>query len=377
MLLIVLILSFSPGFIETMSERMIELQRERLLAASSAASPGGPSTTLQAGGTTHPSANPAAGSNANLSNGGPSLSSQASAANKHGSTTASRDAHLALFLDLLPNHPPTTPIPLTRRILQRQGVGTRPLTCTLSSNSDDGDDMVSALVSSAADQFLATVLSQAMACREQRLQGADMAEETRHKQYQHTQAYQSDWKERKRKRLEYERALEKANMAIIEAAKNKSAKSKTPAIPKPKEPPSEDEYNSVDEEEEYYKKRAARSSRKPQSEAILLRDLAKPLLAWDFHLTGKRGLENQYNSSDEEESDTDDDDENEESGDELDEDGENGETNQQDDSSQKSPKNKGSSGRKTPLAGDDASVKTSKSAASRKITSSTGNGNAK
>ncbi len=57
-----------------------------------------------------------------------------------------------------PNYQPTTPQNLSRRILNRQGVGYL-------------DDAVSIIMSALSDRFLATVLVQAMACRDRRIEG--------------------------------------------------------------------------------------------------------------------------------------------------------------------------------------------------------------
>mmetsp|Transcript_32158 Transcript_32158/g.63686 ORF Transcript_32158/g.63686 Transcript_32158/m.63686 type:complete len:624 (+) Transcript_32158:624-2495(+) len=57
-----------------------------------------------------------------------------------------------------PNYQPTTPQNLSRRVLNRQGVGYL-------------DDAVSLITSALSDRFLATVLVQAMACRDRRIEG--------------------------------------------------------------------------------------------------------------------------------------------------------------------------------------------------------------
>ena len=65
----------------------------------------------------------------------------------------------------------TVPSPLTRRILNRQGVNYL-------------DENVGHLVSIAADQFIATVISQAIACRDHRLEGEEFTRKNKRKRNQ-------------------------------------------------------------------------------------------------------------------------------------------------------------------------------------------------
>jgi len=69
----------------------------------------------------------------------------------------------------------TVPSPLTRRILNRQGVNYL-------------DEHVGHLVSIAADQFLATVVSQAIACRDHRLEGEEFTRKNKRKRIKLRQA---------------------------------------------------------------------------------------------------------------------------------------------------------------------------------------------
>ena len=82
--------------------------------------------------------------------------------------------------------PPTVPTSLTRRILQTQG-------CSYL------DPNIAAIMSHAADHFLATVLSQALACRDLRIQGEDLRK----------QAHQREKLDRKKRKKEAMERLEK------------------------------------------------------------------------------------------------------------------------------------------------------------------------
>lgn len=248
---------------------------------------------------------------------------------------------------------PTVPTALSRRMLQRQGVGYL-------------DDTVAAVVSASADRFLATVLQQAVACRDQRLKGAAMAKEAAKHRKRHIQHYEEDMDDRKRRKIAIERAHESVSLntiAIAEAHKKgggaagaaataaskkaeaaaataaagkKSNKKRKKVIVPPKkeedaavspatsdkaeetklkllEEEEEEEYDSIDEEEEYYQEQAVdvvrgRSSinrydtgeendaadeeddDEEEDETLLLRDIVRPLEAWDFHLTGKEAF---------------------------------------------------------------------------------------
>ena len=100
---------------------------------------------------------------------------------------------------------PTVPTALSRRMLHTQGVGYL-------------DETVAAITSAAADRFLATVLQQAVACRDQRLKGADSAKEEGRQRRKHYSLYQQDADDRKRRKLARKEAKFKANLAAIKAS---------------------------------------------------------------------------------------------------------------------------------------------------------------
>ena len=128
----------------------------------------------------------------------------------------SEDAQMERFIHRLQRrddtHPtadgvsgPTEPTALSRRILQRQGVGYM-------------DDTVAAAISASADRFLATVLQQAVACRDQRLKGAEMARDFARQRKRHMQDYAADRDDRKRRKAERQAAREKKLLNAIAAA---------------------------------------------------------------------------------------------------------------------------------------------------------------
>ena len=233
---------------------------------------------------------------------------------------------------------PTVPTALARRMLQRQGVGYL-------------DDTVAAITSASADRFLATVLQQAVACRDRRLEGAELAREAARQRKKHLQQYQADTDDRKRRKLERDAAHEKSLLTTIAtaealkkggsssaaaaaaaAAKNEAddKKKKTKkkkvmitdksedgaaatngkksggASPKDDGGGSDEEmYDSVDEEEEYYQEQLGDAvtgitgDDEEDDDVLILRDLVRPLEAWKFHVTGKLGLEIRDNDADE------------------------------------------------------------------------------
>ncbi|KAL3936627.1 MAG: hypothetical protein SGARI_002474 [Bacillariaceae sp.] len=232
------------------------------------------------------------------------------------------------------SHGPTVPTALSRRMLQRQGVGYL-------------DNTVAAVVSASADRFLATVLQQAVACRDQRLKGAAMAREAAKHRKRHMQHYAEDTDDRKRRKEQIDGAREKVALDTIskgEAAKKGGAaaaaaakaaaakdgetkKTTTKKKGKKKAEPAngnkldpatkrladeeEEEYDSIDEEEEYYQKTISvgddddgeldgaaaaagdvdQEEEEDKDDTLLLKDLVRPLEAWNFHLTGKIELE--------------------------------------------------------------------------------------
>lgn len=207
---------------------------------------------------------------------------------------------------------PTVPSALSRRLLQKQGVGYL-------------DETVAAITSAAADQFLATVLQQAIACRDRRLKGAELMREEARQRRKHRMEYKEDADERKRRKLAKAESRTKANLAAVAAAKDLNAGSKTSEAAaaaaaaeadankakkskkkksetenggKKKEEDDESSDDSLDDEEEYYEihyngedEEVFEDDEDEELDTILvLRDLERPLEAWDFKLTGKLGL---------------------------------------------------------------------------------------
>lgn len=191
------------------------------------------------------------------------------------------------------------------------------------------DDTVAAIVSGAADRFLGTVLQQAAACRDQRLKGAEMALEARRQRKRHIQQYEADVAERTRRRIEIEQQRQNDNLAAISTAEaikkggskgGDSSPNKPTSKKKKKVDPEEtqlngnkkkqkdddngdddeDSYDSIDEEEDYYRDHldindggyhSDNVDDEEDDEVLILRDIARPLQAWNFHLNGKLGLD--------------------------------------------------------------------------------------
>lgn len=217
---------------------------------------------------------------------------------------------------------PTVPTALSRRMLQRQGVGYL-------------DPTVGAVISASADRFLATVLQQAIACRDQRLKGAEMARQAARQRKRHIQNYEADMDDRKRRRQEVENSQERAHLQLIAKAESlkkgggsskddddkKKKKKKTPEDSTVDdngnkggnskgdlEDDHDESYDSIDEEEDYYQQKLGdvenpheEDDEDEEDDTLLLRDLVRPLEAWDFHLTGKEALEDEESDEEEEE----------------------------------------------------------------------------
>jgi hypothetical protein len=313
-----------------MSERMIEMQRARLLAAK------GSATSSSAGNTQNgsqqptrqllPGQLPATASYGGSGGGMPPQTPQQAAA----AAVRMEEMQMQRFFyrlqardDTRPDTlttGPTVPTALTRRILHRQGVGYL-------------DDTVAAVVSASADRFLATVLHQAAACRDQRLKGAELAKEASRHRKRHVAQYEADTEDRARRKGEKARKRERSNLAAIEAGDVLKKSGKTPAKegestptkskkkkkttddiaangrkPKQKDDVDDDDtsYDSVDEEEEYYRNYYGNpvgemedgDDEEEDDEMLILRDVARPLEAWDFHLTGKEGMYQRPEESD-------------------------------------------------------------------------------
>jgi hypothetical protein len=249
----------------------------------------------------------------------------------------------ALPLNLLAGRPatgPTVPLALSRRMLQRQGVGYV-------------DETIDSIVSSAADRFLATVLHQTTACRDQRLKGVNMARDAARIRKRHIRRYDADADDRKRKKIYKEINQEARHLIAIEkglapkkttgaahytgnigtknnsffasavngqlAYKGEGAGGALHAESNDDGSAGEgvdhDDYDSVDEEEAYYRKHYASQLEKDfaiksdeESDAdkgevddddklaalkqrmVILKDIVRPLESWSFFFRGKRGL---------------------------------------------------------------------------------------
>lgn len=242
----------------------------------------------------------------------------------------SEEAQMKIFLQLLQQRDdsnaqavsgPTVPTALSRRMLHRQGVGFL-------------DNTVAATVSAAADRFLATVLQQAVACRDQRLKGVELAREAARRRKRHFEHYQADTDDRRRRKILHAKEREKANLAAIAAAealgskaaasasnaagvggastptnetKSKRKKKTEEAVPNgnapvgvPKEEDDDDDsFDSMDEEEEYYQEFYGNDTTtgplvddgdNVDDEKLVLKDLVRPLEAWRVHVRGKMSL---------------------------------------------------------------------------------------
>jgi hypothetical protein len=301
-----------------MSERMIELQRAKLMAAGKGNNNNAEQTNQN-------------GSN----NGGSSISHSNSASRAQTSQQAAvtyvltEDQLMARFFQRMQRRDdtrtdsaagPTVPTALSRRILQKQGVGYL-------------DNTVGAIASAAADRFLATVLQQAVACRDQRLKGTELAREAARQRKRHVAHYQTDLDDRERRKKQNETKREHANIAAVEAAEalekriaatapivtatsndeadkadatKAKAKKKTVTITtngsniNKRSLDLDDEvegYDSLDEEEEYYQNHYVNEGppmhddEEDDDDMLILRDLSLPLESWDFHITGKLGME--------------------------------------------------------------------------------------
>jgi len=208
---------------------------------------------------------------------------------------------------------------LTRRILHTQGAGYL-------------DQTVPALLSGAADRFLATVLQQSLACQDQRLKGEASAKKERRELRRVTKRIRAATLERRRREREAEARL-KAKVhgsgagnvkgRIIapqggQGGENNNSNSKE----------GEDSdillhHDSVDEEEKYYEnffggegldQEVAMEDgnesydededdnddeEEDEDDMLLLRDIVRPLQAWGVNITGTIGLDtdNSFNEA--------------------------------------------------------------------------------
>ena len=221
---------------------------------------------------------------------------------------------------------PTVPHPLSRRILNRQGVNYM-------------DENVSAIMSGAADRFLATVLQQSMICRDRRLQGEEMAKKEKRELNKLKRKRMYEMKARKRKRDALEKELEIAiktpasSSNTNEKGKKNTTKKNTASsvtaklINNVEKALEDDEGNDpINEEMDYYENYLNSNGNGDSTErtvgnddngddqsidndddgdsddedenklTLQLRDVVRPLEAWGVSLTGKIGLSAQLTS---------------------------------------------------------------------------------
>lgn len=218
-----------------------------------------------------------------------------------------------------PNYQPTTPQNLSRRILHRQGVGYL-------------DDAVSLVLSSLSDRFLATVLVQATACRDRRLEGYKALLKEQKARKRHRRRVVKERSDRvKRFNEEMDKRRSEAEAAVKEGAKaEKNATSKAASssivsdgdgpkyalseLEKEKLKEFKKENEDIDAEEDYYHSYYGKSGEDADFSTggdnesdgedsdeeeevdercydLLLRDLVRPLSAWGVDLTGKLGFD--------------------------------------------------------------------------------------
>eukprot|EP00977_Amphora_coffeiformis_P014152 scaffold3882_cov164-Amphora_coffeaeformis.AAC.20 len=241
---------------------------------------------------------------------------------------------------------PTVPTALSRRILAKQGVGYL-------------DHTVGAVVSAAGDRFLATILHQATACRDERLKGAELIKNAARTRQRHWEQYEADVEHRRKRKLDLQEkdaeichnaikaaeALKKfppANSAssASNANSNKAEGGETtPSSSKKKKKKADDSaansnanngsrlklhtqgggdeasVNSIDEEEAYHRdyfgdvvavgKGNGNAIDDEEEDMLILRDLSRPMEAWGFHVTGKQGLQPAMERSEDSEDESD------------------------------------------------------------------------
>lgn len=207
-----------------------------------------------------------------------------------------KDRKICRFLHKLKKTKPTVPPSLTRRILHKQGVGY-------------ADPLVSTIVSSAADRFLATVLSQALVCRDLRFKGESMARKRRREIIRSQRRRMAERKCKEAKRQKLEKEVEEFAKGSKNKKENKKISSELGAALENGGIEAQFETDSVDEEEDYYEDVHGKI---PESELgniqnyeedesdeddlededddrdiLQFRDLVRPLEAWGFSLVGK------------------------------------------------------------------------------------------
>jgi len=231
-------------------------------------------------------------------NGTPSAST-ATASNQSSRSNA-QDERIHNFLTRLHHTKPTVPPSLTRRILNKQGVGY-------------SDPLVSTVISAAADRFLATILSQALVCKDRRLKGEELARKDRRELERMLKRRRAERNTIARKKQKLEQELEdmvKSKAGVTPQKKDKKISSElTTMLDKNNIFVDSSEKDCVDEEEDHYDKLKAdekddgdQSYEEDESDEddeedededrdiLQLRDLVRPLEAWGLSLTGKMGL---------------------------------------------------------------------------------------
>lgn len=227
-----------------------------------------------------------------------------------------QDERLHRFLTRLKHTKPTVPPSLTRRILNTQGVGYT-------------DPLVSSVVSSAADRFLATVLSQALVCRDRRLKGEELTRKEKREIERVRKRRRAEHVkiEKKKRKLEgeLEEMVKKGQKGPLK--QDKKGSSELINLLQTKTFGDVGKKDCLDDEEDHYDKldksddvntdgaddgndddpegkedRGNQSYDEEESdedeeydddddrEILQMRDLVRPLEAWGLSLTGKMGL---------------------------------------------------------------------------------------
>lgn len=209
------------------------------------------------------------------------------------------------------NYTPTTPQNLSRRILHTQGCGYY-------------DDAVSLLLSAASDRFLSSVLTQAKACRDRRLEGhkATLVECRRRKRHR-----RRVYKERLEREKRFKEEVDRKRSNVEEVSTTGDAEKvktnlKQSDIEKLQDFRKENE--DIDKEEDYYHSYyeggkmeygededlllSGEDDSDDDDEVIddkqydlLLRDIVRPLGAWGFDVSSKIGFDSPNNGEMDEE----------------------------------------------------------------------------
>lgn len=209
-----------------------------------------------------------------------------------------QDDRMCQFLHRLKKTKPTVPPSLTRRILNKQGVGF-------------SDPLVSTIISSAADRFLATILSQSLVCRDRRLKGEDLAKKEQRELERSKKRRRAERDMFASKRQKLEKELEDfAKGPSAGVSSKKDSRKVSSDLAKVLEKGGLDtviDKDSIHAEENYYEKleKGGEEVNEPKGyeedevdyeesddddddrDILQLRDLARPLEAWNMSLAGK------------------------------------------------------------------------------------------